>query len=54
MLIRWPRLIKTRNSSKYLIAYSKDFMRPLVVIIFKMSGHVKDRDGDKDKNVNNR
>ena len=41
---------------KYLIGYLDDVIRPLVSILPKMSGYVKnfkDKDGDEDKNKNN-
>ena len=46
------KLVKTKTNSKHLIGYSK-VVRPLVLIMPKMSGYVKTfkvKDGDKDKN----
>ena len=46
------KLVKTKTNSKYLFGYSK-VVRPLVLIMPKMSGYVKTfnvKDGDKDKN----
>ena len=40
-----------------MIGYLEDLIRPLVLILLKMSGHVKTfqyKDGDKDKNKNNK
>ena len=45
------KLVKTKTNSKYLIGYSK-VVRPLVLIMPKMSGYVKTfkvKDRDKDK-----
>ena len=47
------KLAQTRNNFKYLIGYSDNSIRALVLIMPKMSGHVKtfkDKEGDKDKN----
>ena len=47
------KLIKTKNNSKYLFGYLDKVIRPLVLIMPKMSGYVKTfkvKDGDKDKN----
>ena len=47
------KLVKTKTNSKYLIGYLGKVIRPLVLILFKMSGYVKTfkvKDGDKDKN----
>ena len=48
------KLIKTKTNSKYLIGIKFDkAIRPLVLIMPKMSGYVKTfkvKDGDKDKN----
>ena len=41
------KLIETKNNPKYLIGYLGDIIRPLVLILFKMSGYVKTF---KDKN----
>ena len=35
------KLVKTKTNSKYLIGYLDKAIRPLVLIIPKMSGHVK-------------
>ena len=35
------KLIESKNSSKYSIRYLDDVLRPLVLILFKMSGYVK-------------
>ena len=51
------KLIETKNNSKYLIRYLDDVIRPLVLILPKMSGYVetfKDKDGDKNKNKNSK
>ena len=40
-----------------MIGYLEDLIRPLVLILLKMSGYVKTfqyKDGDKDKNKNNK
>ena len=50
------KLIETKNNSEYLIGYLNEVKR-LVLILPKMSGYVKifkDKDGDKDKNRNNK
>ena len=42
-----------KTNTKYLIGYLDKVMRPLVLIMPKMSGYVKTfkvKDGDKDKN----
>ena len=47
------KLVKTKTNSKYLIRYFDKFIRPLVLIIPKMSGYVKTfkvKHGDKDEN----
>ena len=47
------KLFKTKTNSKYLIGYSDKAVRPLILIILKMSGYVqifKVKDGNKDKN----
>ena len=47
------KLLKTKNNSKYLFGYLDKFIRPLVLIMRKMSGYVKTfkvKDGNKDKN----
>ena len=46
-------LVETKTKSKYLIGYVDKVMRPLVLILSKMSRYVKTfkvKDGDKDKN----
>ena len=43
-------LIRTKNDSKYLIGFLGKVVRPLVLILLKMSGYVKVKDGDKNKN----
>ena len=35
------KLIETKNNSKYLIEYLDEVIRPLVLILPKMSGYVK-------------
>ena len=45
-------LIKTKTNSKYLIGYLDKVIRPLALIMPKMSGYVKTfkvKDGNKDK-----
>ena len=45
--------VETRNNSKYLIEYSDEVIRPLVLILPKLSGYVKtfqDKGGYKNKN----
>ena len=47
------KLVETITSSKYLIGYLDKFIRPLALILPKMSIYVKTfkvKDGDKDKN----
>ena len=47
------KLLKTKNNSKYLFGYLDKVIRPLVLIMPKMSGYIKTfkvKDGDKDKN----
>ena len=47
------KLIETETNSKYLIGYLDKAIRPLVLIMPKMSGYVKTfkvKSGDKDKN----
>ena len=41
MLIIISKLIERKTNSKYLIGYLDKAIRPLVLIIPKMSGHVK-------------
>ena len=46
-------LTETKNNSKFLIGYLNEVIRPLVLILPKISGYVKTfkvKDGDKDKN----
>ena len=46
------KLVKTKTNSKYLIGYLDKAIRPLVLIMPKMSGYVKTfkvKEGDKDK-----
>ena len=46
------KLVKTKANSNYLIRYSDKAIKPLVLIMPKMSGYVKTfkiKDGDKDK-----
>ena len=47
------KLIKRKTNSKYLIGYLDKFIKPLDLIMPKISGYVKTfrvKDGDKDKN----
>ena len=47
------KLFKSKTNSKYLIGYLDKAIRPLVLIMPKMSGYIKIfkvKDGDKDKN----
>ena len=47
------KLAKTKSNSKYCIGYLDKAIRPLVLIMPKMSGYVKTfevKEGDKDKN----
>ena len=49
------KLVETKNNSKYLIGYLDEVIRPLVLILPKMSGYVKTfKDKDVDKNQNNK
>ena len=46
------KLVGTKNNSKYFIGYLDEVIRPLELILPKMSGHVeifKDKDGYKKK-----
>ena len=46
------KLVETKTNSKYLIGYLDKLIRPLDLILPKMSGYVKTfkvKDGDKDK-----
>ena len=44
------KLVETKNSCKYLIGYFVKVIRPLVLLLPKMSGYIKDKDGDENKN----
>ena len=47
------KLVATKNNSKYLIGYLDEVIRPLVLLLSKMSEHFKtfkDKGGDKNKN----
>ena len=47
------KLLETKTNSKYIIGYLDKVMRPIVLILPKISGYVKIfkvKDGDKDKN----
>ena len=47
------KLVETKNKSKYLIGYLDEVIRPLILILPKMSGYVKtfkDKGGDKNEN----
>ena len=35
------KLVETKTNPKYLIGYLDKFIRPLVLVLLKMSGHVK-------------
>ena len=43
------KLAETKNNSKYLIAYLDDVIRPLVLVLPKLSGYLKTFKG-RDKN----
>ena len=46
------KLVETKTNSKYLIGYLDKVIRPLVLVLPKMSGYVKTfkvKDGDNDK-----
>ena len=52
IIIVISKLVKTRTNSKYLIGYLDKAIKPLVLIMLKMSGYgkvFKVEDGDKDK-----
>ena len=52
-IIDISKLFKSKTNSKYLIGYLDKAIRPLVLIMLKMSGYIKIfkvKDGDKDKN----
>ena len=34
-------VIRTKNNCKYLIGYSNEVIRPILLILPKMNGHVK-------------
>ena len=47
------KLVKTKSNSNYLTGYIDRDIRPLILIMPKISGYVKTfkvKDGDKDKN----
>ena len=47
------KLVETKNNFRYLIGYLDEVIRPLYLILPKMSGYVKtfkDKGGDKNKN----
>ena len=49
----FSKLVKAKTKSKYLIGYLDKSIKPLVLIMPKMSGYVKTfkvKEGDKDKN----
>ena len=49
------KLIKTKTNSKYFIGYLDKAIRPLVLIMLKMSGYVKTfkvKVGGSDKTIN--
>ena len=49
------KLIKTKTNSKYFIGYLDKAIRPLVLIMLKMSGYVKTfkvKVGSSDKTIN--
>ena len=46
------QLSQKKKNSKYLIRYLNEILRPLVLILRKLSGYFKDKDGDKNKNKN--
>ena len=49
------KLVKTYKSSNYFIGYLDKFIRPLVLILPKMSGYVKTfKDNSEDKNKINK
>ena len=46
------KLVKTKANYRYLVGYLDEAIRPLVLIILKLSGYVKTfeiKDGDKDE-----
>ena len=54
-ILMWAiQLVKTKTNSKYLIGYLDKAIRPLVLIMPKMSGNVKIfkvKDGDEMKEI---
>ena len=47
------KLVETKTNSKYLIEYLYKVIRPLILVLLKMSGYVKTfkvKNGDKDIN----
>ena len=47
------KIVETKTNFKYLIGYLDKAIRPLVLMVPKMSGHVqtfKVKDGDKNEN----
>ena len=47
------KLVETKTNSSYLTRYLGKVIRPLVLVLPKMSGYIKTfkvKDGDKDKN----
>ena len=55
--IVFSKSIETKSCSKHLIVYLDDLIRPIVWILPKIKGYIKsfkDRDGDKDKNKNDK
>ena len=47
-------MIETKKNSRYFIGCLDDFIRLLVLILPKISGYVKDQNGDKYENNSNR
>ena len=48
------KLIETKTNSKYLLWYLDEVLKPLAIILPKMSGYVKDfkvKDGNKDNKL---
>ena len=46
----FSKLIETKTNSRYLVGYSEKAIRPLVLVMPKMSGYVKTfkvKDGDQ-------
>ena len=49
------KLVETKNNSNYLIGYSYEVIRILVLMLSKLSGYVKTfKDKGVDKNENNK